>query len=172
VAEPRFRQGDRSSSWLKRTLLHSLDLQAVLSDTSPANALRGATSLDEAQDALVALGAKSELEYERQKAANSKLTESVLDSDALMRSVDSLSDEATSDDVDLLTLRRVAEALGLTAEGFAANLGTLRQLRHCSVPSRLGGEPGGLADVPKARDSPGAAGLPRGRTSFEGYTLR
>jgi len=32
-------------------------------------------------------------------------------------------------------------------------------------PSRLGGEPGGLADVPKARDSPGAAGLPRGRTS-------
>ena len=36
--------------------------------------------------------------------------------DALVGAVDSLADEATSDGVDLLTLRRVAEALGLTAE--------------------------------------------------------
>ena len=118
------------------TLLHSLDLQAVLSEALPAKALRGATSLDEAQDALVALGAKSELEYERQKAARSELTDSVLGAEALVGAVDSLADEATSDGVDLLTLRRVAEALGLTAEGFAANLGSLRQLRarQCSPP--------------------------------------
>ena len=111
------------------TLLHRLDLQAVLSDVSPANALHGATSLDEAQSTLVALGAKSELEYERQKAAGSDLTNSLLGSDALVRAVDSLADGATSEDVDLLTLRRVAEELGLTAEGFAANLGHLWQLR-------------------------------------------
>jgi hypothetical protein len=118
------------------TLLHRLDLQAILSEASPANALRGATSLDEAQDALVALGAKSELDYERQKAADSELTDRVLGADALLRAVDSLADEATSDGVDLLTLRRVAEALGLTAEGFAANLGTLRRLRalQCCPP--------------------------------------
>jgi hypothetical protein len=118
------------------TLLHGLDLQAVLSDASPANALRGAMSLDEAQGALVALGAKSELEYERQKAADSDLTDSVLGSDALVRAVDSLADEATSEEVDLLTLRRVAEELGLTAEGFAANLGQLRHLRpqQCCPP--------------------------------------
>jgi hypothetical protein len=102
----------------------------------PAKALRGATSLDEAQDALVALGAKSELEYERQKAAGSELTDRVLGTDALVGAVDSLADVATSDGVDLLTLRRVAEALGLTAEGFAANLGILRRLRalQCSPP--------------------------------------
>ena len=155
------------------TLLHSLDLQAVLSDTSPANALRGATSLDEAQDALVALGAKSELEYERQKAANSKLTESVLDSDALVRSVDSLSDEATSDDVDLLTLRRVAEALGLTAEGFAANLGTLRQLRplQCSPPVWVvNQEAWPMFLRPETRPAPPAS--PAVGHPFEGYTLR
>jgi hypothetical protein len=118
------------------TLLHRLDLQAILSEASHANALRGATSLDEAQDALVALGAKSELDYERQKAADSELTDRVLGADALLRAVDSLADEATSDGVDLLTLRRVAEALGLTAEGFAANLGTLRRLRalQCCPP--------------------------------------
>jgi hypothetical protein len=118
------------------TLLHSLELQGVVSDASPANALRGATSLDEAQDALVALGAKSELEYERQKAAASELTDRLLDADALVGAVDSLADEARSNGVDLLTLRRVAEALGLSAEGFAANLGSLGQLRalQCSPP--------------------------------------
>jgi hypothetical protein len=118
------------------TLLHRLDLQAVLSGASPANALRGATSLDEAQDALVALGAKSELEYERQKAADSKLTDRVMGTHALVGAVDSLADEATNNGVDLLTLRRVAEALGLTAEGFSVNLGTLCQLRslQCSPP--------------------------------------
>jgi hypothetical protein len=120
----------------EETLLHSLDLQAVLSDASPANALRGATSLNEAQEALVALGAKSELEFERQKAADSELTDRLLGSDALVCAVDSLADEATSHEVGLLTLRRVAEVLGLTAEGFAANLGRLRQLRpqQCCPP--------------------------------------
>jgi hypothetical protein len=118
------------------TVMHSLGLQALLSEASPAKALRGASSLEEAQDALVALGAKSELEYERQKAAGSELTDRVLGADALLRAVDSLADEATSDGVDLLTLRRVAEALGLTGEGFAANLGTLRRLRalQCCPP--------------------------------------
>jgi hypothetical protein len=118
------------------TLLHGLDLQAILSDASSANALRGATSLDEAQDVLVALGAKSELEFERQKAADSELTDRLLGSDALVCAVDSLADEATSHEVGLLTLRRVAEVLGLTAEGFAANLGRLRQLRpqQCCPP--------------------------------------
>jgi hypothetical protein len=53
-----------------------------------------------------------------------------------MRAVDSLTVEATSDAVDLLTLRRVAEELGLTAEGFAANLGALCDLQplQCSPP--------------------------------------
>ena len=146
------------------TFLHSLDLHAVLSDSPTANALRGTTSLDEAQRALVDLGAKSEIEYERQKAGRTELGNTLLSPGTLADAIDSLVATASNGGVDLLTLRRVAEGIGLTAAGFAANLGALHRLRphQCAPPVWVVNEhawPTTLRPVPTGH-KPGASSAP------------
>jgi hypothetical protein len=99
------------------THLQRLGLQAILPESGPARALRNTRSLREVQDAIVALGLASEIEYEQTKARGLPTQEPNVDCARLIRAIDRVSQDAAARSVDLLSLRRLAEALSLTGSG-------------------------------------------------------
>jgi hypothetical protein len=111
------------------TSIHQVDLPTMIAQSSLAQSLRQTVSLEQAQDALVKLGANSEIEYEHMKADQIPPLHSAKGSESLIRQVDALSAEAAAEGIDLLTLRRLAEALTLTGSDFAA-LGQLLRVER------------------------------------------
>ena len=110
------------------TLLYGLDLDTGVANSATAHAVRPASSLTEAEEALKTLGLPSEVEYERTKA---RLAQPPQDPQlpALLSAIDDLSTEATAKGIDFLTLRRVLEATHVAAATLAAAIEPLRRLR-------------------------------------------
>lgn len=108
--------------------LHSLALLPLSLEGSLAAILRCTTSLESAQQGLVGLGLRSELEYERSKASHLQRG-GALDSDSLLEAADNITADKAAREIDMLTLRRLAETLGLSSKSYVTNLACLKEGR-------------------------------------------
>jgi hypothetical protein len=111
--------------------IYRLDHAAVLAHSRIARALLDTHSLAEADAALTAIGMASEIGYERTKAATLGDTsaKATLDVEDALRRLDRYAADASRSGIDFLTLRRVAEVLGLRQAGLARLTVELRRRR-------------------------------------------
>jgi hypothetical protein len=112
--------------------IHLLPAERILDVNRIAQQLRGTRSLDEAEIAVRATGRESEIDYERQKAkqrvdaAASHPTSAV----ALVDQLDEIRADAARRGVDFITIRGLAERLGLSGP----RLAELQRLLSSSPP--------------------------------------
>ncbi len=111
--------------------VYRLDHTNVLTHSRVAHALLGTRSLAEADAALTSIGIPSEIAYERTKAATlgGRSAEAAIDVGDALRRLDRYAADASRSGIDFLTLRRVAEVLGLRQAGLARLTAELRQRR-------------------------------------------
>lgn len=111
--------------------VYRFDHSAVLARNPAAGALRATRSLADAEACLVALGLPNELEVERRKlAARQSPQPGELDLDQTLTALHSYEQAAAQRGVAFLTLRRVGEVLGLSADGLRRLRAALEDGRH------------------------------------------
>jgi hypothetical protein len=98
----------------------------VMRGNAVAQALGGSTSLDEADASAATVCGNSELGYERRKAARLAPRGRDLDVEEAVASLQRYGAEAAARAVDYLTVRRIAEALGLSIDALTKLTDLLR----------------------------------------------
>jgi hypothetical protein len=103
---------DRSSD------VYRLDLTSTLEINRLAQALIGTRSLEVAEGIVVDICGSSEIDYERRKAARRTTGRSSgqADQERMLDDLWRYEQQAAARGIDLLTLRRIGEALGLSPE--------------------------------------------------------
>jgi hypothetical protein len=102
--------------------VHAIPGGRALTSNRIAHELRGTRSLAEVETALRALGRESEIDYERRKAENDRIarpTPSGPSAPALVKELAQIREEAARRGVDFITLRGLAERLGIAGAGLA-----------------------------------------------------
>jgi hypothetical protein len=105
--------------------VHLLSSSHVLASNHIARDLDGTSSLADVEDALRAAGRTSEIDYERRKAANSRparravLEPGAADARVFADQLAQIRDDAARRGIDFITLRGLAERLGIPGTGLA-----------------------------------------------------
>lgn len=102
---------------------------AALGVNELAQPLRSTRSLADAEGVLGARGRPSEIGYERRKATRLTETATPVDVDVILRWLAEQQDELLAEGVDFLALRRIADAVGLSAAQLS-DLGRALDVRH------------------------------------------
>ena len=102
--------------------VHALPFARVMSANRLAQRLVDSRSLDEAEEALRSAGRESEIDYERRKAESRGDSPPVPATRELARRVAEIGDDAATRGIDFITVRGLAERLGIPGAG----LDTLR----------------------------------------------
>lgn len=116
--------------------VHRLPHDRVLRANRLASSLLSSRSLEQAEATIRLLGSQSEVDVERAKAATRRLTDISLDDDTLRACLENLDRTAGARGATFVTIRRVAEHVGLTTpalEELAARLCRLAPAR-CRPP--------------------------------------
>jgi hypothetical protein len=137
--------------------VYRLEHRAVMSANRIAQAVMGTQSLAEAEAATTATAGVSEIEEERRKAAGMVRNSGhrMLDLPALIDRLDRHAAGAANRGIDYLTLRRIGEVLGLTADELPQLGDRLRQGRSLLYFPPLW--PVGEEQRPQAAEPPAAA---------------
>jgi hypothetical protein len=145
--------------------IYRLEHPAVMTTNQVAQAVMGTRSLAEAEEATTAAAGLSEIEEERHKAAGMVPGSGhpVLDLPAIMDRLYRHAARAANRGIDYLTLRRIGEVLGLTADELPRLGDQLRQGR--SLPYFPPLWPVGEEQRPRAAELPSAAASRRAKGS-------
>ena len=101
--------------------VHSVPDGRVLASNRIARELRGSNSLAEVEAVLRAGGRQSEIDYERRKAASGRIARSTSEASApaLVNGLAQIRADAARRGIDFITLRGLAERLGIAGAGLA-----------------------------------------------------
>jgi hypothetical protein len=117
--------------------VHRLDRHPVLEGNRLASAVLKTSSLEEAETGIKKAGGRSEVDVERTKAEGRRnRLRTLLDTEALRRCLDALDDDAGRRGVAFVTIRRIAEQLGLTTPDLDELVAKLREFQpaRCQPP--------------------------------------
>lgn len=106
--------GDQVRLTDETVLVHTLELDAV-ARVVPASALVGTSSLDQADQAITQITGLSELRYEAAKAVRRSARPSHIPSSADLPHIDQLAAEAEERRAEFISMRRLAELVGVTS---------------------------------------------------------
>ena len=120
--------------------VHAVPVRLAFTSNRIAHELRGSSSLADVETALRATGRESEIDYERRKAGSGRIAQSALPESAAPALVDELTqirEDAVRRGIDFITLRGLAERLGVAGTGLAdlqRHLTSSRQLGKYTAP--------------------------------------
>jgi hypothetical protein len=120
--------------------VHALPVRLAFTSNRIAQELRGSSSLDEVESTLRATGRESEIDYERRKARRGRVAQSTLPDSAapaLVYELTQIRADAARRGIDFITLRGLAERLGVAGTGLAdlqRHLTSSRQLGEYTAP--------------------------------------